>query len=202
MIEKEYYKLKIVFETPVLGAQSRPDVMTDYVSKKNGFEMGEDEAQMLADVALNTTSFHRDLDGEPVLMPHQLKGFLKEAASVLNGKTSAKVRNLRHKVRAYVFVMGNVLKLYPPKGSSEKLSFLLDSLERPLRRETAFGPRATLARSEMLPAGIWFECNIEVYPSEVSEDLLRDILDYGFSAGIGQWRDGGFGRFRYELRKE
>lgn len=205
MIEKAYYRLEVHFETPLLGAQSSADVMTKYVHAKRGIEASESELEMLPDDELNlkTSVFHRSADGEPVLMSHQLKGYFKEAAGVLNGKAGGKtkVKNLKSKVRSLVFVVDQVIALQPPEQDT-KLSMLVDTLERPIRRDTMYGPKASLTRSEMLPAGTWFRCALEVYPGEVDEEVLRDLLDYGWNAGMGQWRDGGFGRFRYQLTKE
>lgn len=77
----------------------------------------------------------------------------------------------------------------------------MDYLERPIRCETAQGPRVAIARSEMLPAGTTLEFDMEVLDGELSEALLRELMDYGYYAGLGQWRGGGCGRFRYEMVK-
>lgn len=103
---------------------------------------------------------------------------------------------MRSKVDNLVFVEPRriLLNLEHPESETEYL-------ERPLRAETAQGPRVALARSEMLPAGTWFECELKVLGEVVSEDLLRDLLGYGNFKGMGQWRNGGFGRFDFELTK-
>lgn len=131
-----------------------------------------------------------------MLFDFQVKGFLKNAASVLNGKVYGGVRNLRSKVNNLVFVIPRQIPLILPAGEG------IEYLERPLRAETAQGPRVALARSEMLPEGTHFRCGLEVLPGEIGEEVLRDLLDYGYFMGIGQWRNGGFGTFRYELRRE
>ena len=79
---------------------------------------------------------------------------------------------------------------------------MIEFLERPLRAETAQGPRVALARSEMLPSGTKISCGITVLGEVISEKALREILDYGYWQGLGQWRNGGWGRFRYVLEKE
>jgi len=43
-------------------------------------------------------------------------------------------------------------------------------------------------------------CNLVTFPGEVSEGVLRELLDYGFWMGLGQWRNGGWGKFLYELK--
>jgi CRISPR/Cas system endoribonuclease Cas6 (RAMP superfamily) len=54
----------------------------------------------------------------------------------------------------------------------------------------------------MLPEGCTVKVGIEVIAGEISEAVLRDLLDFGYYNGIGQWRGGGWGKFRYELVKE
>ena len=75
-------------------------------------------------------------------------------------------------------------------------------LERPLRAETMQGPRVTLASSEMVPANTYFDCTLTVLaPEIITEDLLREWLDYGQFMGFGQWRGGGNGVFKFVLKK-
>lgn len=193
------YKLKVIFETPCLGSQPTRDVATEFIAKKNGFEkLPEDEVELLPDaLERGTTVFHRLPDGRMCLMNYHLLGFLKEAGKVQNGKVSGGVKNLRSKVSQGIFVSPRYLVLNVPDNHG------IDYLERPLRAETAMGPRVALARSEMLPEGTWFTCGLEVMEGELSEDVLRDLLDYGWYRGLGQWRNSGaYGTFRYELIKE
>ena len=75
-------------------------------------------------------------------------------------------------------------------------------LERPLRAETAQGPRVALAASDSIPAGATFTCTLTVLAEQLlTEDLLRELLDYGKYMGFGQWRSGGYGRFTYTLEE-
>ena len=71
-------------------------------------------------------------------------------------------------------------------------------LVRPLRAQTAQGPRVALARSIALPAGSHMTFELDVQ-GVVSKALLTDWLDHGRNHGFGQWRTGGFGAFTYEL---
>lgn len=200
MIETQTYKLKIIFEQPILGSQPSRDVASTYLAEAHGFKLPEDEIETLPDaLEKGTTVFHKDQAGRPLLWDYQLKGQLKAAAQVLNGKGG--VKNLKSKVNNTVFVTPRLLPIQPPKDCPD-IRELIDHLERPLRAETAMGPRVALARSEMLPEGCSISCGLVVYPGEVTEEVLRDLLDYGFFSGLGQWRNGGWGRFRYELTKE
>jgi hypothetical protein len=72
---------------------------------------------------------------------------------------------------------------------------------------TPLGERVAIARSEMLPAGTWFRCGMTVIqcPREqdrLTEAVIRELLDYGWFKGLLQWRNGGYGRFRYTLDRE
>lgn len=111
----------------------------------------------------------------------------------------------------HIFVSPRFIPLYPPghdwtkpgtNGNGPGCVDLIDYCERPLRAMTALGPRVTVARSEQLPAGVTFRCGLTVFPGEITEEALRELLDYGFYCGLLQWRNGGFGSFRYELEAE
>jgi hypothetical protein len=193
-MEVKSYHLKIVFVTSVLGTQPQKEVATEYITSK----IADDEGNLPADelgtlpeeLEKGTTAFHK-LNGQPIYYDYQVKGFLKEAGSVFNGLRN--VKNLRSKIDNLVFVSPRQIVLNVPAGAA------IDFLERPLRAQTAQGPRTSLARSEQLPEGTSFECELEVYDGPISEPLLRDLLSYGAKKGLGQWRNGGHGRFEFEL---
>ena len=196
---KDTYKLKIHFVTPVLGSQSTREITSEFIASKAGLTVPEDEARNLPEeLERGTTVFHKDAQGWPLLYDYHVRGFLKEAGRVLSGKDGLP-KNLRSKIAQLVFVSPRTIKL---QNHGSDLREEMDYFERPLRAETAQGPRVALARSEMLPDTTWFECGLTVYPGEVSEHVLQELLDYGFDQGLMQFRGGGFGRFRYELVKE
>ena len=105
------------------------------------------------------------------------------------------MKALRSKIDSYVFVEPRRIHLNIPEG------YVMEYLERPIRAETAKGPRVGLIRSEKLPEGTWFEIQIEVYESQITMDVLNDLLSYGYRKGLGQWRNGGLGRFEFTLEK-
>lgn len=203
-MKTETYRLKVIFLTPVLGSQpGDPELASAFIAKKKGLDalpMQDDELLPEA-LEKGTTTFHR-VPGKPLqpaLMNYQLLGFLKEAGKVLNGRVEGNVKALRSKVEQRIAVSPRVLPLNLPKGEDWGPEYL----ERPLRAETMQGPRVTLARSEIIPEGTWFECGLEVIEGEIGEAVLRDLLDYGYMRGLGQWRNSGaYGTFRYELEKE
>lgn len=194
-METTKYRVKVTFTTSVLGTQPQKDVATEFITSKatdpETGELPEDELQTLP-VALEkgTTAFHK-LDGKPIMYDYQVKGFVKETGSVFNGLRG--VKNLKSKLENFVFVTPRQIELHLPEGGA------ITFLERPLRGMTAQGPRTSLARSEELPAGTWFECVLEVFPGQISEPLLRDLFEYGTRRGFLQWRNGGHGRFEFEM---
>ena len=101
------------------------------------------------------------------------------------------VKNLRSKIENLVFIEPRQIPL--SVVGEETIC------ERPLRGMTAQGPRTALARSEELQPGTYFECIIRVFGDVITENILRDLLSYGAQRGFGQWRNGGHGRFTFEL---
>jgi len=196
MIKTETYKLRIILLSPLLGSQPGREIAEEFIAKRAGIKLPEDEALMLPELLERGTSvFHRQPDESPCLMNYHLLGFLKEAGKVLNNKIGVKA--LRNKISMYVTITPRIIPLILPAGET------LDYFERPLRIEGMFGPRVTIARSEMAPAGTWFFAGLEVIDSEITQPILEDLLSYGFSHGLGQFRgSGAFGTFAAQLEKE
>ncbi len=61
------------------------------------------------------------------------------------------------------------------------------------------GRRVSLARSETAPVGSALAFTVTTLGRDVDEGVLREWLDYGALRGMGQWRNGGYGRFEYTL---
>lgn len=195
-MDVQKYLLKVVFIESILGTQPQKDIATEFITSKaidpDTGELPADELETLP-VALDkgTTAFHR-LNGDPIYYDYMVKGFLKETGLVFNGLRN--VKNLRSKIENLVYINPRRITLHIPEGAN------MTYCERPLRAQTAQGPRTSLARSEELPEGTWFECEIDVFDGPISEPLLRDLLSYGERRGFGQWRNGGHGRFKFELK--
>jgi hypothetical protein len=190
------YKLTVRFVEPILGTQPQKDVATEFIQSK-AREAGlnvDDEIETLPEmIEKGTTVFHR-LDGKPLYYDYRVRGFLKASARIQNGADGVKA--LRSKVENSVFVFPRRIVLNVPEDSA------VEFLERPLRAQTMQGERVALARSEMLPAGTWFECELRVLGSVITEKILRALLDYGQYCGFGQWRNASYGRFKYDLVKQ
>jgi hypothetical protein len=194
------YAVTLTFTEPLLGSQPQKDVASDYIHKvalDKGIitaEQSEEELETLPDLLeKGSTVFHRMEDDRPCIWDYQVKGLLKEWGRVLNGAEEAgKVLNLKNKIGNLVFVTPRII---PIEGITE-----LDWFERPLRAETAKGPRIALARSERINAGatVSFKIHI-VLDKDIKEKAIRAILDMGQWQGLGQFRSGSYGRFAYTL---
>ena len=197
------FKLEVEFLTPVLGSQpANKTLASEFIAKRKGLEsLPENQDELLPEaVEKGTTVFYRNPADEeqPAMLNYQVLGFLKASAQVQNGRVEGGVKALRSKVENNIFVSPRVIPLVLPANGE------MDYLERPLRAETMQGPRVTLARSEMLPEGTRFQCGVEILAGgAVNEDVLRDLLDYGYYRGLGQWHNSGsYGTFRYTLTRE
>ncbi|MHC1726523.1 MAG: hypothetical protein AB9866_11015 [Syntrophobacteraceae bacterium] len=168
-----------------------------------------------------TTRFHRDVDGI-YLLDYQIKGFLKEAANVLKEnlpnanpkrKRMAEAKKNRHeneavpeltpardagtgiqaaksKIDNFIFVFPRYIYL---KAKAD------GTFARPLRAQTAQGPRVSIVCSEFVEAGCEIDITIDILPGcEIGWPAIEEMLNYGAYKGIGQFRNGSFGRFSWE----
>jgi hypothetical protein len=192
------YRLELEFTGPILGTQPTREVAAEFIASKHAEINGTlpaDEAETLPEsLERGTTVFHRAADGTPLMVSYQMKGFLKNAAGIFNGSNG--VKNMKKKVNDTVSVSPKFIPLVTPPGTA------MEYCDRPLRAETMQGPRTTLARSEMLPEGTTCEMEIEVFDGDISESILRGLLDYGRVCGMFQWRNSGvYGTFEYRLTR-
>ena len=196
-VRTDRFRLKVTFETSVLGTQTQKDIASRYIQEKAkaaGLDVQDEDETLPEMLDRGTSVFHKLSDGTPILYDYMVKGFLKDVALTFNGKLCG-IRNARSKVENFVFVTPRRIVLNVPNGSETGYC------ERPMRNTTAIGQPVSLIRSEELPAGTNFECELEVLPGEINEEYLREILSYGTRRGLGQWRTGGHGRFKFELEK-
>lgn len=193
-------KIKITFIEPILGTwPADPDVARNYIaSKAPDAATIEDEiaASSVDDVVeKGMTVFPRNEAG-PVLYDYQIKGFFKDACSML-----ARVKNTKSsKIKAYKKIIDGLI--FPePRMIPIEINGEIGNCQRPLRAQTAQGERVSLANSEEIPAGSTATFSVRLLdPSH--EDLIVEWLNYGELRGIGQWRNSGKGRFTYELLPE
>lgn len=196
-------KIKLTLLEEMLGTKaSNPDVFADFIASK---APDDDLRKQELDNAehreeAGTTVFHRK-EGIVGIYDYQIKGFFKDACGATN-RFDKEVRNGLEKLPAYknkidgcIFVFPRFIPVILPDGGT------LGVCERPLRAETAMGPRVTVCRSETIPAGSTFEFEVRILSKE-----LRPYVDfwfgYGKLRGLGQWRNSGKGIFAWEEIEE
>ena len=154
------------------------------------------------------TVFLRD-EGSVCLMAYVINGYLKEAIAAMGMENGVKMP--ASKVDKYVFNLNvcgqnqsglEVLKLI---RDGEPISAPDRVLERPLRGMTMQGPRIALASSELIALPWAIDVKITLLENAATKqskaltwDVIEDALKYGRLRGIGQWRNGGYGRFTFE----
>ena len=209
----ETMRVRITFIEDILGtASGNPALHSEYIaSKAPDAETREQEvAAVGAEIVTEKTMtvFPRNEKGQEILWPYQIKGFFKSAQGTLNKTVSAEGRKAFPYLASYKSIIDNLvfckatqdgwdqrgtgIVIHWPEGVEEAYD-----CERPLRAETAQGPRVALAHSEVGPAGSWIEVDILVRRN----DLMKNVwewLDGGIFYGIGQWRNSGKGRFVWE----
>ena len=190
------YNVRITFTEPLLGTvPMNQELYADYIATKlpDGNGDASDELATVAEMTeKGTTGFHR-LDGAPIIYDYVIKGFFKDAASMLRRVPDTK----SSKMTAYKKIIDGLVFIRPRQIPITAFG-AVSILERPLRAQTAQGERVALARSEMIPDGSEIEFVIDLLDAKL-EPAVREWLDYGSRRGLGQWRNGGYGTFLYTM---
>lgn len=190
---------KLTFTEEVLGTSPNDeDIYRNFIGSKapDAQTVEEEVAAMGADAVVEKgmTVFARDEDGKPCLYDYHIKGHFKDACSMLKKATGSLSKDIKaHKkmIDGLIFVNPRLIPLEIPEGKT------MGVCQRPLRAQTAQGERVALAMSESVPAGT--TCTIEI-TCLTDDDIkyVREWLDYGAWRGIGQWRNSGCGRYKWE----
>lgn len=227
MVNSKKYRVQITLTEEMLGTKPlQSDIFGEYVNKAPDEAAAAEEnkaAELAEEIAIDkversTTVFHR-LDSpekEPYIWDYQMKGFFKEACGALRniqGSVSSKLKSYRTRIDNIVFVWPRQILLVNESYEREDDGTIkLGVCDRPLRVLTQQGPRVTLARSLIVPAGTMLEFDVQILedtmmwgkqlsPAQKENltdiALLREWLDYGALKGLGQWRNSGKGRFLY-----
>lgn len=206
VFETKSYRL--TGKTSILGSQpGDPQVRTNFLaSKAPTQEQGNMETSILPENDKGCTVFLRDPEngGGLCLMDYTLVGFFKGAAKAnmaVNG-----IKSVGSNVGTYVFTAPRVI---PNLRNGQIVKAPDRILERSLRAETMQGPHTSLAASEVINVPWTIEFQVTLLLNEgtsrskaVTWGALEDVLDYGALKGLGQWRNGGYGRFIWEEMKK
>lgn len=201
-------KVKLTFQEPILGTSpADEEIYRRFIAiHAPDFPTMEEEVKAIGVdgvVEKGLTIFPRDEDGRPILYDYQIKGFFKDACSMLSRVAEKdpvtkkkKPCNESSKITAHKKVIDGLIFVLP-----KKLPIITDSevgyCQRPLRAQTAQGERVALAISESIDEGATVEFTVKCLSDEHME-AVKEWLDYGELRGIGQWRNSGKGRFTWE----
>lgn len=213
------YRCTLYFQTSILGsASSNPDIYRDYIASKAppGTET-DSEVDLLPTSEQpkeRPTVFRvkKDLAGveHPILLGYMIKGFFTEACKQLRDcgepTFSAELTSFKKDIAGKLDICPYPLgEEFPESERDDKRSILIHYdgeigyNQRPLRADTPQGTRVALTSSQEIGPGAWVEFEIVVLGSRISENVLREWLTYGEIKGAGQWRNGGHGKFTFEL---
>lgn len=189
--------VRLTFTEPVLGTcPGDPDIYTTFVASKSpdAATMEDEVAAIGVDgvVEKGKTIFPKLDDGTPFFYDYQIKGFFKDTCGGLRkvkGTRSSGIKAFKKEIDKLIFVEPRTVPILFEGEMGECC--------RPLRAQTMQGERVSLALSEQIPAGATCEFTI-ICLCDDHEKAVREWLDYGRFSGIGQWRNSGKGRFRWE----
>lgn len=157
------------------------------------------------DLRATTIFLWDDKTDMPCIGDHMIHGFLKAAVEAI-GRTVASKRGEVFGSISYTQSLINqhvrCEEQFIPfdKDISRKEDGTPQYDQRSLRAQTAQGPRITLAKSEVVPAGASLSFTLKVLKgSKLTQEVLEKLFSYGECVGLGQWRSSGRGMFKYEL---
>ena len=197
-------KIKIWFFTELLGSlPANPEIYTEYIaSKALDAPTVQDELSMLPQeevVNKGTTVFLVRTKGKDAgkvcLASYCLLGFFKEKTKYLRQETGSgfdKFTNYKGKIDGNFAIDKPFITLEIPEGTE------LGTCQRPLRAETAAGPRVAIASSQSCPPGTSMEFELNIFNRDFNKYAYK-CLEKGFWNGMCQWRSGGKGRFIFEV---
>lgn len=201
-------KIHLTFTSSILGtASANKELHSEFIASKapDAPKREEEIAAIGADAyeEKGMTVFHRNKDGNPILFDYQIKGFFKDACSMLqkcrNGKQGKPEEFAKAScdLKAYKKIIDGVIFI-KEREIPINVNGEIGNLQRPLRGQTAQGERIALANSELIPEGSTIDFTI-IAMSDCYIPAIIEWLNYGRFRGIGQWRNGGFGRYKYEI---
>jgi hypothetical protein len=204
-------QIKLTLTEEMLGTKaSDPEIFATFIASKapDGDKRKEELDNAENREQSGTTIFHTcstmpGNNGLPVIgiYNYQIKGFFKDACGAMNRFDKAlrggldKLAAYKTKIDSGIFIAPRFIELRLPEGKTCGIC------ERPLRAETAQGPRVSLCRSQTVPIGTTLEFTITILINDLTP-YIHQWLDYGKLRGLGQWRNSGKGIFEWQEIKE
>ena len=158
------YEVEVEFTEPMLGTVPVDNKALEFIAPKD-LEVAhlEEERATAPEPELDEngqpvvevkgrTSFHM-VEGRPILYDYMLKGFFKDACSMLRRDGGAKEGTLSSKLTAFKKVIDGCVFVKPRQIPIEVADNKLLVVKRPLRVDTPKGSRVAIATSEAVPAG-------------------------------------------------
>lgn len=197
-MKRIYVKIELLED--MLGTMAMdPEIYSTFIGSKaeDALSREEEIASIGVDAVVEKgmTGFPRDKDGNPFLWNFQVKGFFKEACSMLQRCKGEKFAEASNKLKAFRKVIDGCVFPGPRRIAIDMNGNEMGTCERPLRAQTAQGERVSLAKSETIPAGSTMEFFIDPL-SDAYIPAIKEWLAYGKYKGLLQWRNSGKGRFR------
>ena len=191
-------KIKLTLIEDALGtASAKKDIQADFISSKapNAKSAEEEIAAVGVEAYIEKTMtvFPRNAKGVPIFWDYQIKGFMKDSASMLNRVDGT----LTSKLKAFRKVIDGLIMVEPRMIPVDFNGGELGNCQRPIRTTGPQGERVALANSETIPAGSSITFEIILF-DEDHEDVVTEWLNYGKWRGLAQWRNSGKGRFTWE----
>lgn len=159
------------------------------------------------DMSSTTIFFWDKVKDLPCIGDHMIYGFLKAAAEAIgrtmekkNGKVLHSISYTQSLINQHVRCEGSFVTFNQDLVRAEdgKPAYL----QRSLRAMTAQGPRIALAKSEIMSTGAELTFVLKVLDgSDINNDVLATLFDYGQQSGLGQWRNSGHGQFSFDIKK-
>lgn len=202
-------RVRATLTEPMLGTSpNNEEIYREFFAPKAPNDAtADEEAEALSRVEegeKKSTVFPRGDSGRPIIYDYQIKGFFKDACSMLARLTGKdpetgkklKASNESGKLTAYKKIIDGLI--FPsPREIDIHFDGEIGVCQRPLRAQTAQGERVALAMSEQVPAGATIEFTVKCLDENLVS-AVREWLDYGEVRGLGQWRNSGMGRFLWD----
>lgn len=201
-IEERTYH--IMGTTSILGSSpANPAVRSAYLASKAKDPTGsEEESAYLPDEEQKgiTVFLQDDEDASCMYLDYQIRGFFKSALNAL--EYGNKIKQAKSKVDKYLFIAPRKIHIL---RDGKRVYDTDEDCERSLRADTMQGPRTTVTASEQINAPWEMTFTVRLIQNSGSKssaaltfEAIEDALDYGQLCGLGQWRNGGHGRFTWE----